>query len=88
MAHSIVPTNYILISWDMGQSLSMMKVHDKSFYVSRIKADKDNEGLLVFVQGLLENESHPGLIISLYFSNLMPKLCEAINLTGFEVWAD
>ena len=86
LAPSGTPTTYILFSWDMGRSLNKMTVHHEPFYVSRIKADQDNKGLLVIVQGVQDSDHHQGIVISLEFSNLMPRLCEVDSLADFEVW--
>ena len=86
LAPSGTPTTYILFSWDMGRTLNQMTVSERPIYVAKIKADQANKGLLVIVQGVEDSEDHLGIVISLDFSNLMPKLCQVQNLTDFDVW--
>ena len=86
LAPSGVPTNYVLFSWDMGRTLNKMVVSQHAFYATKITTDRNSKGVIAIVQGVQEGQGNLGILISLDFSNLMPRLCDVKNLTDFDIW--
>ena len=80
------PTNSIKFSWDKGTSFSKMQVSDRPFFATKVQTDKSNTGLVFIIHGVLDSEDHLGMIISVDFSRLMPRLCQIEGLADFDLW--
>ena len=80
------PTKSIMFSWDKGASFSRMQVSDRTFFAAKVQTDKSNTGLVFIIHGVLDSEDHLGMIISVDFSRLMPRLCQIEGLADFDLW--
>lgn len=86
MGEAGVLTNTVKFSYDMGLTFNQMKINEKLFFITSIKADPQRKGVFFTVSGLMDGKDDLGVVIPLDFSMLMPRRCDVANLTDFEEW--